>query len=135
MGKIITSHMHKPELVLVSPAVRTASTAAIIQSHLNDVEQINDPRIYNADGETLFDVLTDHATDQKNVLLIGHNPGLIILMHILLAEEGNRAQKSISEFPTASLAEIAFEANTIGDITRASGTIISLMRPKDLGFV
>lgn len=134
MGKIITSHMHRPELVLVSPAVRTLATAEIVQTHLNNVEQITDPRIYNADGETLFDVLTDHGFENKNVLLIGHNPGLIILMHILLAEDGNRAQKSISEFPTASLADMAFEAEKIGDITRASGTIVSLMRPKDLGF-
>ncbi|MCE2517665.1 MAG: histidine phosphatase family protein, partial [Alphaproteobacteria bacterium] len=84
-----------------------------------------------ADGETLFDVITDHAHDLNNILLIGHNPGLIILMHILLAEDGNRAQKSISDFPTASLAEMVFEAPTIGQITRGSGTLVSLMRPRD----
>lgn len=131
VGKVITSHMHKPDLVLVSPAVRTQATADIIQSCLGGVEQTNEPRIYNADGETLFDVITDHAYDLKNVLLIGHNPGLIILMHILLAEDGNRAQKAISDFPTASLAEMVFEAPTIGQVTRGSGTLASLMRPRD----
>lgn len=131
IGQLINKVMKKPDLILVSPAERTQQTAAIVKQHLGDVELVTENRIYNADGETLLDVITDYGFEQKCIMVVGHNPGLIILMHILLAEDGNRAQKSISDFPTASLAEMVFEDDMIADIKRSSGTLVSLKRPRE----
>ncbi len=133
MGKQINDHMKRPQLVLVSPAARTQATASLIMPHLGDVPMVTEDRIYNADGETLYDVLTDYGHDLEHLLLIGHNPGLIVLMHMLLDDDGNRDYATISDFPTCSLAQLGFEAEHIGDIGRNKGTLLSLQRPRDLG--
>ena len=132
MGKQIKNHMKTPDMVLVSPAERTSSTAKQVMAHLDDVPVIYEDRIYNADGETLWDLITDYAHKERSVLVIGHNPGLIILMYMLLDDEGMRGTTNISDFPTATLAELVFDAPTIGNIQQKTGTLLSLLRPRDL---
>jgi phosphohistidine phosphatase len=131
VGQLIKDHINSPELVLVSPSLRTQETALIVQQHLGHINQVNDSRIYNADGEALLNVIIENAPSLSRVLLIGHNPGLMVLMHILMAEDGNRAETSISDFPSSALAEMVFEAPTIGQIARSSGILLSLMRPRE----
>ena len=104
-----------------------------LEQQLDDIPLVIEDRIYNADGETLWDVITDYAHDDKSVLIIGHNPGLIILMYMLLDDDGMRGQNNISDFPTCSLAELVFDAEKIGDIQQKTGTLLSLLRPRDLG--
>ena len=133
MGKQIKDHMKKPDLVLVSSATRTQETASFVMKALGDIPVVTEDRIYNADGETLWDIITDYAHDDKTVLIIGHNPGLIILMYMLMDDDGMRGQNNISDFPTCSLAELVFDANKIGDIKQKTGTLLSLLRPRDLG--
>ena len=133
MGKQIRDHMKRPDRVLISSAARTQETAKQVMSCLGDIPSITEDRIYNADGETLWDVITDYAHEDKTVLIIGHNPGLIILMYMLLDDDGMRSQSNISDFPTSSLAELVFDAQTIGDIKQKTGTLLSLLRPRDLG--
>ena len=133
MGGQIKDHMKKPDMVLVSSAERTSETAQHVMKALGDIPLVTEDRIYNADGETLWDVITDYAHDDKSVLIIGHNPGLIILMYMLLDDDGMRGLNNISDFPTCSLAELVFDAEKIGDIQQKTGTLLSLLRPRDLG--
>lgn len=131
VGQLIKEHMHCPNLMLVSPALRAQQTALIVQQHLGHIEQVNDNRIYNADGEILLHVITEYGEGASSLLLIGHNPSLTILINMLMAEDGNRAQTQISDFPTSALAEMVFEAPDIAQITPNSGVLASLIRPQD----
>jgi phosphohistidine phosphatase len=97
-----------------------------------DADSIEDRRIYNAEGETLFDVITDHGFDYERVMIIGHNPGLIVLMHLLMAEDGNRGSHSIVDFPSASFAEMVFEQDTFGQVNLDSGVLMRLLRPREM---
>ena len=133
MGQLINDHMKRPDMVLVSSAERTQATAKFVMASLGDVPVVTEDRIYNADGDTLWDVITDYAYDEKTILVIGHNPGLIILMYMLMDDDGMRGVHNISDFPTASLAELVFDVPTIGAITPKTGTLLSLLRPRDLG--
>ena len=135
MGKQIKNHMKKPGIVLVSPAERTNATANMVMAQIGDIPLVIEDRIYNADGETLWDVVTSYAHNEETVLIIGHNPGLIILMHMLLDDEGIRGTGNIGDFPTSSLAELVFDASTIGDIKLKTGALLSLLRPRDLGII
>ena len=132
IGKLIHDHMPKPELIIYSPANRTRQTTECVLSECPNTESIDDKRIYNADAETLFDVITDYSFDKKNVMLIGHNPGLILLMHMMMAEDGNRAGHAIIDFPSASFAEMVFEPDTFGEVTRDSGVLLKLLRPREM---
>ena len=135
MANLMQEHMPCPEVILVSPAVRTVETAENVVSVFGSgPEVIHDERLYLADGDTLFDVITSKAADARIAMVIGHNPGLYILAHLLMAEDGNRASKFLSDFPTAALADMVFEAETLKDLSYDSGQLLSLLRPRELGF-
>lgn len=135
MAELMQKHMPCPEVILVSPAARTIETAEkVISVFGNEPEVIHDDRLYLADGDTLFDVITSKAGEARVAMVIGHNPGLFILAHLLMAEDGNRATKSLSDFPTAALADMVFEAETMKDLSYDSGQLLSLLRPRELGF-
>ena len=135
MARMLKSHMPKPDIVMVSPATRTRQTAehALPVLGYHD-EPVIDERIYNATGDMLYDVLRDHAADKKTALIIGHNPGLIILMDILMAVDEDHNASLIADFPTASVGDVVFEADTFGQVLPNSGKLLSLLRPRELGF-
>ena len=132
IGKMINDHFPKPGLIIFSPANRTRQTTNLVQAEIPNVESIEDQRIYNADPETLFDVITDHGFDHETVMLVGHNPGLILLIHMLMAEDGNRAGHNIMDYPSAAFAELVFEPKKFGQITRDSGVLLKLLRPREM---
>lgn len=132
IGRMIADHMPKPQLIIFSPANRTRQTAELVMREVPDADSIEDRRIYNAEGETLFDVITDHGFDYERVMIIGHNPGLIVLMHLLMAEDGNRGSHSIVDFPSASFAEMVFEPDTFGQVNLDTGVLMRLLRPREM---
>lgn len=132
IGNMIKTHLQKPELLLCSPANRTRQTAEFIKEECPGINDMQDDRIYNADPDTLFDVITDHGFDHKCLMLVGHNPGLILLTHMLMAEDGNRAGHNIMDFPSATFVEMVFEAETFGQIKRDSGVLMKLLRPREM---
>ncbi|XDZ66911.1 histidine phosphatase family protein [Alphaproteobacteria bacterium LSUCC0684] len=135
MAELMQQHMPLPEVILVSPAVRTSQTADEVMGVFGPgPEVIQDDRLYLADGDTLFEVITTRAADARVAMVIGHNPGLFVLAHLLMAEDGNRASKSVSDFPTAALADLVFEPETFRDLEYDTGQMLSLLRPRELGF-
>ncbi len=132
MGQTMRDHMPEPQLVLSSPACRARQTAAIMMDYFPNAKLVEEERIYNAMGETLLSLLHDYGSKIERMMIIGHNPGLIILINALMAEDGNRCMQSISDFPTTSLADIVFEASDFSQPIRDSGTLLSLLRPRDM---
>ncbi len=135
MAGLLKKGSPMPDVVMVSPAVRARQTAdhALPALGYQD-EPVIDERIYNASGDTLWDVVRDHAADTETAMIIGHNPGLVILMDILMSADGDHDRADIADFPTAAVGEIVFEADTFDQVTPGSGRLLSLLRPKELGF-
>lgn len=70
----------KTELILVSPAIRTLQTSDIIGFDFSsDIRKIVDD-IFDAEPQTLLQLLTDIQNEIQKVLLIGHNPGISALV-------------------------------------------------------
>ena len=63
-------------------------------------------------------------------MVIGHNPGLAVLLGNLV--ETPPPDADIFYFPTSCLADIDFDAPTIGEIAPESGRLMSLVRVRDL---
>lgn len=133
VARYIKGHLSVPELVLCSPAARAAETKDwVIAEWETTPVVIEDERIYNASGEMLFDVLSDHAGPYETVMIVGHNPGMILLAHLLMGEDGNFAGKDINDYPTTTLADMLFDVDNFASLQPESGKLLSLIRPRDM---
>ncbi|OYY79523.1 MAG: histidine phosphatase family protein [Sphingomonas sp. 28-62-20] len=120
--------------VLASPAIRVVQTLDhLVPAYGSMAEPIWERRIYLASSATLLDLVHALAADEDRVLLVGHNPGLEDLVLTLAADDGSVARSAVEiKFPTASLAEIAFDVADWRDIDAGSGTLTRFVRPRDL---
>lgn len=77
-GAALADFEPPPSLLLHSPALRTAQTAALVRRALGDpsLRVIADQRLYLASAQRVCAVLDDWAREVQHVVVIGHNPGL-----------------------------------------------------------
>jgi len=97
-----------PDLILVSPAVRTRQTLAALEPW-DDTPLVEflDP-LYLADAAALQAVLADVTETVRSVLLIGHNPGLHELARRLAGPtQSDAARRLADRYPTSALVEFA----------------------------
>lgn len=129
----LRTYIQPPELVLVSGATRTQQTADIVfEQILQQPVRIDNDQIYNADGDALLEILRTKTKDANQVMIIGHNPGLIILLYWLLAVDDNVNPAFIGDFPPATLAELVFEDKDLNNLDYNSGRLLSFLRVRDL---
>lgn len=74
-----------PDLVLTSPACRARETAEIWEKrlHLSDETLQVEPEIYEAEKSEILRIVHRQDDSKDVVVLIGHNPGMISLLHHL----------------------------------------------------
>jgi phosphohistidine phosphatase len=119
------------DLVLASPAGRSAETLDEVETVLGPLHARYEQRLYLASAETLLDIV--HAVDDgaERLLLVGHNPGFERLA-LLLARKGPLRSEVEVKYPTGTLAEIALPAERWRDVAKGSGTLTRFIRPRDL---
>jgi len=107
IGAYMAHHRLIPDLVLVSPAIRTQETWELMaQSFSKPPQVVADGRIYNADSDALLELLRE-TVDARALLLIGHNPGLHDLATQLVGSGDVGMRQSLSEkLPTCGLVVI-----------------------------
>jgi phosphohistidine phosphatase len=94
-----------------------------------DVVRWNE-RIYDGGLATLLDVLADCPTSPRRVMLVGHNPGLELLVQHL----GGGTVTYPTEgkfFPTAAVAHLRMPQDW-RRLGRSAGRAITIMRPRSL---
>ena len=132
MGELLRRGAPLPDVVLASPAARTRQTAECVLSTLAPgTAPVFDDRIYGGSAATLLEAVVQHAGSASTALLIGHNPGMILLVRMLVPDEGSA---QASHFPTCALADIEFDPGTLGEAEPGGGRLLALLRPKELGF-
>jgi phosphohistidine phosphatase len=74
-----------PQRILASTAIRTRQTAQIAQSSfgLPSAALTLEPRLYLADAFTLLEAIAGVSAELDHLLVVGHNPGLSELVHLL----------------------------------------------------
>ncbi|MFB7900232.1 histidine phosphatase family protein [Streptomyces xiamenensis] len=100
-----------PDLALCSTAVRTRETWKLAVPELPQRPRtVYEDRVYEASLGELIALVNETADEVRDLLLIGHNPGLHALADALAGEsEGDvLSRMNRSGFPTASLAVLAF---------------------------
>ncbi|MGW3231985.1 SixA phosphatase family protein [Kitasatospora sp. NPDC001095] len=100
------------DLALVSPAVRTRDTWKLMAPELrNKSRTVQDKRLYDASLGALITVLNEQSDEDRDVVVVGHNPGVRELVEALAGEAVGDAMARMrdSGFPTAAAAILAFE--------------------------
>ncbi len=97
-----------PDLVLVSPSLRTTQTLAALEPWDDTpLVEVLDP-LYLADAAALQATLAEVAETVRSVLLIGHNPGLHEFARRLAGTvQSEPARRLADRYPTSALAEFA----------------------------
>ncbi len=121
--------------VIASPAIRVIETLDhLSKGYGKPIAPQWERRIYLASAATLLDLVAGFAPGAERVLMVGHNPGLEDLVLMLAREDaGNPARAEIeAKFPTASVAELAFEGGDWTGVSEGAGTLVRFIRPRDL---
>lgn len=118
--------------VLCSPARRTRETLALLA--LDPAIPVTySETLYLASARTLLTRLRRLPPRLRNVLVIGHDPGLEHLVH-LLAERGREQElKRLAEgFKTGALAELRVPEDGWRSLQAGSAYLERFTRPRDL---
>ncbi len=88
MGRWLAQQGVSPELLLSSPAKRARQTAELVSQGLGyPAGRIQfEQGIYEAQPETLLDVIQQVPMGIEALMLVGHNPGISLLCHMLGAD-------------------------------------------------
>jgi len=114
------------DLVLVSTAVRTRETIALVKERAQFRGEVRyDERIYEATTSQLLEVISEVDDERESVLLVGHNPGIADLLALLTGEH--------IHVTTAAFARIKINASKWSTNLSNQGTLDWIVRPKDLG--
>ena len=131
VGQFMQTHKLLPDLVLVSPARRTRQTYELmVASWPNPPRVVYEDKLYEVSADTLLRLIFQHGCDAESIAVVGHNPSLVVLLtHFVGLVD---SEINLGHFPTCCLADVGFEAATIGDIDPEEGRLLSLVRARDL---
>lgn len=130
MGRFVAESGLIPDLAIVSPAARTRQTFDLASVHWPDIAIEYRDSIYEASAENIMTAITALGASHEHVMVIGHNPGLVVLLHHLV--DSWPSGINMSYFPTSCLAEVGFDAPTIGEIDPDGGRLLSFVRVREL---
>jgi len=114
-----------PDLIISSTARRARETAekvAEASGYEGEVEL--DEALYLADPEDCIAALRDVSDQHACVMVVGHNPGLEMLLETLT--------RSDDLMPTAAVAQVSLPVERWRQLTLATrGALVNLWRPRD----
>jgi phosphohistidine phosphatase len=129
----LRAHEIAPALVLCSPARRTVQT---LEAVAPGGKTLIEPELYAASASALLARLRQVPNVTTSVMLIGHNPGLQMLVLALAGdrtptrEDPTRAAVA-NKFPTAALATLSLDGGW-SDLQAGGAELTGYVRPKDL---
>lgn len=130
-GHWIGERVGTPDLVRVSPALRTRQTWDLVSPHLGEVPDVQiDERLYDATAGELLTLV--HSTDPsvRTLLLVGHNPGTEDLAAVLTGDAAvvggdESAREAMAEkYPTSAVAVLRF-LDEWADVAPQSGELVA----------
>ncbi|HWP26104.1 MAG TPA: histidine phosphatase family protein [Xanthobacteraceae bacterium] len=134
IGAYMARHGLIPDRALVSPSVRTRETWDLIAAAFaKRPPQVFDERLYEAEPETILEVIRECRQAAPTLLVVGHNPGLQDMAKLLIASGDPDARQRLNEkFPTAALAVIEFPFDDWGKLHPHAGRLDHFVSPRSL---
>jgi phosphohistidine phosphatase len=134
MGGYLKEQGLRPDLALVSPALRARQTFELVEPFLDGADMRAEPRLYDAPASRLLTVLREAGAETRTLMMIGHNPGLEELARLLVGAGDRDALSHLAhKYPTAGLAVIDFPGGSWADAAPRAGRLDRFVTPKGLG--
>ncbi len=121
------------DLCIASPAARVRETLDGVAEGYGEFEfEVRfEPRIYEASAATLLELVRSLPDKARDVLLVGHNPGLERLV-VEITRDGQFHKRVAEKFPTAAVAVIDLHNERWAEVDAASGELAELILPKEV---
>lgn len=129
MAQLLRDEGLWPERILSSTARRARRTAELLLADPEEDTSGDDTEVrylselYMADPEDYLGAVRRVGGQAESVLVVGHNPGLEMLLQSLIGEW--------HRLPTAALARIDLPIDTWTDLEPGGGVLAGLWRPKE----
>jgi phosphohistidine phosphatase len=122
------------DLVLSSTAARTRETIDGVQEKYDFKAPIMfEPRLYGAGEAVLLEIVRGLDEKVKAPLIVGHNPGLQLLIAKLTRDDSKGLRQRIAgKFPTAALAILELPAKRWVEVEPGNGEVVELILPREL---
>lgn len=132
MGVYLWQNGLRPDLIITSPAERALTTAEKCCKAMGMGTDVihTASNVYEAEVEDLLSVLGDRPPDARRIMLVGHNPGLQLLLiyltgnHITIPKDGKL-------LPTATLAHLSMPEDW-HQLNQGCGQLAAITRPHGL---
>lgn len=132
MAALIANLEPPVDLILSSPAARTAQTVQALITQLNGaIDPLWNETIYLAAAETLLALLKAMPEEINHVVMVGHNPGLEELASGLC---GSAPEDVFVRLPTAALAHVMIDTDHWSTVRWGGSQLKLLITPKALKF-
>ena len=131
IGRWIQEHDWLPDQIICSPAKRAKQTVDHLcqQTGIDSRRVEYDKRIYDADQNHLFKILSETNSATARLLMVGHNPSFSDLLNFLCSDSTrSTVDRSMS---SAALAVITLKAPWSA-LDQGSGELVSLILPRTL---
>lgn len=136
IGGWMAAHPPFPDSVLVSPAVRSHQTWDIVWENMKGVApqpQVDYvPELYGADPSAMLQLIrAATAGDSRQLLLVGHNPGMHETAFMLTGSGDAAARRALADnLPTSGLVVLGFQIERWDDVSFRSGQLELFVSPK-----
>src|SRR4051812_39740825 len=135
IGDWMARQRHVPDLVLVSTAVRARQTWDIAAGAMKSASQplvADVPELYGAGPSQLLQIIhAVDAQDPRQLLVIGHNPGMHELALALIGSGDAAGREALADnLPTSGVALIDFAIDDWSDAAFRTGRLELFVSPK-----
>lgn len=128
VGRSMRERGLHPDAIIASPARRVVETLAALAEGYGPLDADYERRIYNASPQTLLDAIRQADDGTQTLLLVGHNPGLhLLLLDLTHGDDGGLRAQIADSFPTATLAAVDLAISSWADAEPASGELADLI--------
>ncbi|MGD9092775.1 MAG: histidine phosphatase family protein [Anaerolineales bacterium] len=126
MGELLRYEQIIPDLIITSTAKRALMTVeALVETSGYDGEVHLTNDFYHASTEAFLAILSQVPDEYQCVMVVGHNPGLEVLIDVLTGE--------YLRMPTAALAQVSLPIQNWAEIyDEVMGVLVDYWRPKEL---
>lgn len=134
LGREMEKRKMKFDLVLSSTSARTRETIDGVQRHYDFDAPIKfEQDIYLANKPTLLALVRSLDDKVKAPLIVGHNPGLEMLIADLTEDDDQGFRQRIKgKLPTGALTILELDAKHWSEVGKGRGKIVELILPKEL---
>ena len=102
LAKELRKRLESTDLLVVSPAARARETARPLRDRLEPADTVVREEIYNLGPNCILRVLAEEGGDASTVVVVGHEPTISVLAHILHDTDDDLASQISFGVPTAT---------------------------------